>query len=138
MVTRASRSTANTRAAPVRAPRSWPAAPAREIALPRGSAAPSGWAVHTGDPHLVVEAAVTDFEAQARALRWWTGPDPDGSNVHFVMREGPDGEPLELVTEDGRTFFAPGAPDFVEFVRDADGRVTHLVDIGTDIALKVE
>jgi diaminopimelate epimerase len=66
-----------------------PGAAAESIELPSGATARRGWAVHTGDPHLVVESsgvAEMDLEAEARPLRWWTGPDPDGSNVHFVER----------------------------------------------------
>lgn len=66
-----------------------PASSAREVTLPGGSPAPTGWAVDTGDPHLVVETATgSDFEERARVLRWWRGPDPAGSNVHFVDRSG--------------------------------------------------
>jgi diaminopimelate epimerase len=66
-----------------------PGAEAEIIDLPDGSTARRGWAVHTGDPHLVVESvgvAEMDLDASATPLRWWTGPDPDGSNVHFVER----------------------------------------------------
>jgi diaminopimelate epimerase len=65
----------------------------REVDLPEGSPATRGWAVHTGDPHLVLElddVEADSFEARARPLRWWTGPDPAGSNVHFVDRTGED------------------------------------------------
>jgi diaminopimelate epimerase len=66
-----------------------PDADARSVQLPEGSPATSGFAVHTGDPHLVVRTAVEGaFEERARPLRWWTGPDPAGSNVHFVEEEG--------------------------------------------------
>lgn len=64
-----------------------PEAEARPVRLPSGSAAAAGWAVHTGDPHLVVEVdPEASFEERARPLRWWTGPDAAGSNVHFVQR----------------------------------------------------
>jgi len=68
-----------------------PEAAPRQLKLPDQTVATHGWAVHTGDPHLVVETAagtMDDFEAQARPLRWWTGPDDAGSNVHFVHRAG--------------------------------------------------
>lgn len=66
-----------------------PSSAARVVELPEGSISDRGWAVNTGDPHLVVECsgvADLDFETAARPLRWWTGPDPAGSNVHFVER----------------------------------------------------
>jgi diaminopimelate epimerase len=66
-----------------------PDAVAREVDLPAGSPAPKGCAVHTGDPHLVVATGDLDsFEDRARPLRWWTEPDPAGSNVHFVRPDG--------------------------------------------------
>ncbi len=69
-----------------------PEGEAHKIDLPDGSVASSGWAIDIGDPHLVVETTgVTEaaFEDLARPLRWWKGPDPAGSNVHFVERSGP-------------------------------------------------
>jgi diaminopimelate epimerase len=62
---------------------------ARRVDLPEGSPARTGWAVDTGDPHLVLATPdFEDFEERARALRWWTGPDAAGSNVHFVHDAG--------------------------------------------------
>jgi diaminopimelate epimerase len=34
------------------------------------------------------DVGIDDFEERARPLRWWTGPDPAGSNVHFVDSAG--------------------------------------------------
>jgi diaminopimelate epimerase len=68
-----------------------PEGEARKVDLPAGSTEASGWAIDIGDPHLVVETTgVADpgFEDLARPLRWWTGPDPAGSNVHFVEGSG--------------------------------------------------
>jgi diaminopimelate epimerase len=62
---------------------------ARRVDLPEGSPTATGWAVDTGDPHLVLETAELEhFEERARPLRWWIGPDPAGSNVHFVHDAG--------------------------------------------------
>lgn len=66
-----------------------PDAMARRVELPGGSPAPEAWALDTGDPHLVVATGDLDgFEERARPLRWWTDPDPAGSNVHFVRDDG--------------------------------------------------
>jgi diaminopimelate epimerase len=65
-----------------------PDAEARPVELPAGSPARNGWAIDTGDPHLVVEASTEEpFEERARPLRRWTDPNPAGSNVHFVVRQ---------------------------------------------------
>ena len=64
----------------------------RQLALPDGSVEASGWAIDIGDPHLIIETtgvAESAFEDLARPLRWWTGPDAAGSNVHFVERADP-------------------------------------------------
>jgi len=66
-----------------------PEAIARPVSLPAGSVEGQGWAVDTGDPHLVVATSeLDDFEERARPLRWWTEPDAAGSNVHFVRDDG--------------------------------------------------
>lgn len=62
------------------------------VALP-GEWRQPGWIVETGDPHLVVEVEAEfldecDFEALARPLREWTAPNAEGSNVHFIVRDG--------------------------------------------------
>jgi len=67
---------------------------ARSVALPAGAPADAGWAVDTGDPHLVVEvdaATLADpaFEERARALRHGTAGFPRGANVHWVHRREP-------------------------------------------------
>jgi len=69
-----------------------PEGDARKLQLPDGSVEVSGWAIDIGDPHLVIETASvaeSGFEDLARPLRWWTGPDAAGSNVHFVERAEP-------------------------------------------------
>ena len=69
-----------------------PEAEARRVELPGGSVESSGWSIDIGDPHLVVETTGVSelaFENLARPLRGWDGPDPAGSNVHFVERPGP-------------------------------------------------
>jgi diaminopimelate epimerase len=59
------------------------------IQLPSEFSAKVGFAVWSGDPHLVVELPTTvfaavDFVTTARGLRWWTGVSQFGSNVHFI------------------------------------------------------
>lgn len=83
---------ATTNAGLVRLRLALPESDLRQVTLPEGSPNRQAWALNTGDPHLVVEvSAVADdgFEERARPLRWWTGPDQAGSNVHFVER-GPE------------------------------------------------
>lgn len=77
------------RASRVRLEFAAPRLSAQALELPEGSPAPSGRAVDTGDPHLVVglpgeDLEALDFEALARPLRWWKGAGDAGSNVHFV------------------------------------------------------
>ena len=54
----------------------------------------------------------------------------------FLQEEGSD-EACELVTEDGRRFRCAEETDEIEFVRDASGRVTHLVGNGVEPAPKI-
>ncbi len=65
------------------------------VDLPSYAPAAQGYAVDTGDPHLVVEVDEGDlsdesFLAVAARLRHWTDRLPAGANVHFVHRRAED------------------------------------------------
>lgn len=67
----------------------------------------------------------------------------DGFELTVAIVEGqfslqfPDGKRCVLVTEDKVTFFCDGDIDRLEFVRDASGAVTHVLNNRTDRGLRI-
>jgi mono/diheme cytochrome c family protein len=67
----------------------------------------------------------------------------DGFQLRTVIEQGKfrlkfsDGTGCDLVTEDQLTFYCEGDIDYLEFVRDRNGVVTHVLNNRTDIGIRV-